>query len=81
MGRLDDYRSALLVANPTVPAATLEQALDAKRPGFQSFIVDHGLGPLWHQRTQREEFHASRLAAEALFLAQEKALREIDALL
>jgi hypothetical protein len=36
------------------------------------------LGPQWHLRTEREEFHDSRLVAEALFLAQEHALKDID---
>jgi hypothetical protein len=78
MTRLDDYRSALLVASPDVSGADLERALDEGGPEFVSFIGDHGLGPLWHARTGRAEFQTSRLAAEALYLAQEKALHEID---
>ena len=81
MGRLDDYRTALLAAWPELPGATLTEALDAGGPRFASFIIDHGLGPLWHARTGRDEFHASRLSAEALYLAQEHALHEIDAIL
>jgi len=81
MTPLDDYQSAMLAAYPEVPDAALGRALDEGGPQFVSFIVDHGLGPLWHERTGRGEFHASRLSAEALFLAQEDALREIDAVL
>jgi hypothetical protein len=55
--------------------------LDAGGERFASYIIDHGLGPLWHSRTGREEFHANRLSAEALYLAQERALREVDELL
>lgn len=81
MTRLDDYRSALLVAFPETSDAELAAALDAIGPAFASFIIDQGLGPLWHARTGRDEFHESRLAAEALYLAQEHALIEIDATL
>ena len=44
-----------------------------------SFVIGHGLGPLWHARTGHAEFHESRMQAEAIFLAQDKALREIGA--
>jgi hypothetical protein len=81
MTRLDEYRSALLAACPDVSDAKLARALDARAPCFVSFIVDHGLGPLWHERSGRVGFHASRLSAEALYLAQENALSEIDTLL
>lgn len=81
MSRLDNYRSALLAANPDVSDAELVRALDERKDQFVSFVVDHGLGPLWHGRTGRKEFHASRLSAEALFMAQESALREIDLVL
>ena len=80
MGRLDDYRAALRAARPETQPAELVEALDTGGPRFASFVVDHGLGPLWHARTGREEFHASRLAAEALYLAQAHALEEIDTL-
>ena len=81
MRRLDEYRSALLAAIPDVPDAELAAALEKGGPDFTSFIVDHGLGPLWHERMRGDEFHASRLSAEALYLAQEHALKEIDSLL
>jgi hypothetical protein len=81
MTRLDDYRSALLATYPDLSDAELVQALDAGGPGFASFIVDHGLGPLWHERTERDEFRESRLLAEALYAAQEHALGEIDVVL
>ena len=81
MTRLDDYRSALLAAFPDVADAELAAALEKGGPDFVSFVIDHGLGPLWHERTGRDEFHECRLSAEALYLAQEHALGEIDAVL
>ena len=78
MARLDDYQSALLIADPGTTDAGLARAMDAGGPGFTGFIVDHGLGAMWHARTKREEFRECRLAAEALFLAQERALYEVD---
>jgi hypothetical protein len=74
MTRLDDYRSALLATFPEVSDTALESALDNGGPEFVSFVIDHGLGPLWHARTGRAEFHESRLSAEALYIAQENAL-------
>jgi len=79
MTRLDDYRSALLAAFPECGDAELAAALEKGGPNFVSFIIDHGLGPLWHERMPRDEFRESRLSAEALYLAQEHALKEIDA--
>ena len=81
MTRLDDYQSALLAADPEVMDAALARAIDLGGERFVTFVVDHGLGPLWHARTGRGEFHASRLSAEAFYLGQEHALSEIDALL
>jgi hypothetical protein len=81
MGRLDDYRTALLVADPAVSDAALVRALDSAGPDFDIFVVDHGLGPLWHERTGRSEFHQSRMAAEALHMAQERALKEVDSVM
>jgi len=81
MSRLDDYQSALLAAFPDVADETLIHALDSGAAQFVSFVVDHGLGPQWHLRTGRAEFHESRLAAEAFYLAQEHALKDIDAAL
>ena len=77
MSRLDEYRTAMLAANADVSAETLNLDLDESGPEFVSFIVDHGLGPLWHTRTGRDEFHESRLTAEALYLAQENGLNGI----
>ncbi len=51
MTRLDDYRSALLAAFSSVSAAELAEIVDTGGPDFVSFIIDHGLGPLWHERT------------------------------
>jgi hypothetical protein len=81
MTRLDDYRSALLAAFADFSDAELAAVLETCGPNFVSFIIDHGLGPLWHERTARDEFRESRLAAEALYLAQEHTLKEIDAAL
>jgi hypothetical protein len=81
MSRLDKYRAALLAVFPDVTFETLSETLDAGGPGFASFVISHGLGPLWHERTGHEEFRESRLAAEALFLAQQDALADIDAVL
>lgn len=81
MSRLDDYRSAMLAVIPAVEDAELIRALDAGGSPFVSFVIDHGLGPLWRDRTGRDEFRESRLSAEALFLAQEQAIRDIDSAL
>ena len=81
MSRLDIYRTALLAADPAVSSDDLCAALAREEPGFADFVVDHGLGPMWHERTGREEFYASRMQAEALFVMQEKALLDIDAAL
>jgi hypothetical protein len=81
MTRLDDYRSALLVARPDAPEGALDRVLDEGGPAFAEFIVDHGLGPMWHARTGNDAFHGSRVTAEALYMAQDKALHEIDELL
>ena len=78
MSRLDKYHSALLAAFPDVSEETLVRELDSGGSKFAAFIIDHGLGPQWHLRTERAEFHDSRMAAEALFLAQEHALKDID---
>jgi len=77
MSRLDTYRAALQVADPAVSPEALVRMLDARGPAFASLVVDHGLGPIWHERTGREEFRDSRMAAEALFLVQKEALRTI----
>jgi hypothetical protein len=81
MTRLDDYHSAMLAGLPDVTVADCERVLDAQSSNFPTFITDHGLGPLWHERTGRSEFRESRVAAEALYALQEHALREIDGVL
>jgi hypothetical protein len=78
MSPLDEYRSALLIADPEVAVSELMSVLDNGGERFVSVVIEHGLGPVWHQRTGREEFHESRRRAEVLFVAQEKALQEID---
>lgn len=81
MTRLDDYRSALHVGFSEVPDEDLMRALEEGGPDFASFVIDHGLGPTWHARTGRAEFRDSRLAAEALYAAQQHALHDIDTVL
>jgi hypothetical protein len=81
MSRLDDYRTALLVAHPDVAVERLVAALDERPAEFPRFVVDMGLGPLWHERTRRAEFYEARVQAEALYLAQERSLDEIGAVL
>jgi len=78
MSRLDKYRSAMLAAFPDVDDEQLACELGKQDEHFAQFVIDHGLGPLWHGRTGREEFRASRLAAEALYMVQAQALAEID---
>jgi hypothetical protein len=80
MNRLDDYRSAMLAAFPDVQDETLAELVDNGGRDFVGLVTDHGLGPLWHERTGRDEFRQSRLLAEAMFLAQERALGEIESL-
>ena len=81
MTRLDDYRAALCVGFPDVSDAGLADILAKSGSDFARFIVDHGLGPLWHERTGSAEFQESRRVAEALYGAQEHALREVAAVL
>ena len=81
MSRLDDYRSALLAAFPEVDDTELIKVLDARGGQFASFIIDHGLGPLWHERTGRDEFLDCRRAGEALYLEQAQAIDEIGSIL
>ena len=78
MGRLDDYRTAMLVADPAVSSDALERALDNSHAEFDVFVIAHGLGPLWYARTGRREFKESRLTAEAMYMAQKAALRDVD---
>ena len=81
MTRLHDYRSALRAGFAEVADDELLRTLDERGTDFAAFIVDHGLGPLWHARTGRDAFRESRMRAEALYLAQQKALEEINAVL
>jgi len=81
MSRLDTYRAALQVANPLVKREQLCRVLDAWGAGLVSAIIDLGLGPLWHDRVGRQEFHDSRMEAEARFLVQQRALGEVDRVL
>ena len=60
MTRLDDYRSALRAGFAEVTDQALERTLDGRGEDFVAFIVDHGLGPLWHVRTGRAGFRESR---------------------
>jgi hypothetical protein len=81
MSRLDNYRTAMLAAHTEVSVAALNRELDERGPAFATFVVDFGLGPLWHARTRRDEFHASRVSAEARYLAQIHALEVVNAVL
>jgi len=81
MARLDKYRLAMQATYEGATAQCLVEAFDARESDFANFIVDHGLGPVWHSRTGREEFKDARRAAEALFLAQHNALGDIGAAL
>jgi hypothetical protein len=81
MDRLVSYRLAMLAAFPDVPREKLTGVMNTAGPGFINFVVEHGLGPVWHERTGREEFRPARRQAEALFLAHQEALKEIDAIL
>ena len=81
MRRLDSYRLAMLAAFPEVPDQKLVEAMEAGGPTFPYFVEEHGLGALWHERTGREEFRAARRLAEALYLTQEQALKDIDSIL
>jgi hypothetical protein len=81
MTRLDNYRLAILAVRPEVSDKELKKVLDEKGPEFPHFIVAHGLGALWHERTGQMEFRASRRSAEALYIAQAHALAEIDLIL
>lgn len=81
MSRLDDYQTALLAAHDAVSKAELVSVIDGRGEAFPQFVIDHGLGPLWHERTGLAQFDDSRMQAEALYLAQSVALREIGATL
>ncbi len=77
MSRLDDYRAALLATFEQVSDEELRRELDARDDAFVSFVVDHGLGPLWRERTGSEALHESRMAAEVLFAVHERALQNV----
>ena len=81
MSRLDDYRTALLAAHSDVSDEELSMVLDTRGAEFTGFVIDHGLGPLWHERTGNEAFYKSRMQSEALFAMQERALGDLDAAL
>ncbi len=81
MSRLDKYQTALLATFADVSKESLVRELDSAGDDFVAFVIDHGLGPQWHDRTERVEFREVRLAAEALYLAQEHALADIETVL
>lgn len=81
MTSLDIYRLALEAASADAGDAALGRLLAASDDGFATFAIAHGLGPLWHARSGHEMFREARMAAEALYLAQEAALLEITAAL
>ena len=78
MSRLNSYRSAMLAAFPELSNDALHDELEAGGSRLIRQIIDFGLGPLWHHRTGRREFHDTRMVAESLYLAQEQAIREFD---
>ena len=81
MQRLDSYRLAMLAAFPGVADDELDRALQSLGPTCASFIDQHGLAAVWHERTGYEEFRDMRRRDEALYLGQEQVLTEIDAIL
>ena len=81
MSRLEDYQTALLAAHDVVPKAELVSVIDGRGESFRQFVIAHGLGPLWHERTGLAEFDDCRMQAEALYLAQSAALGEVTAIL
>ncbi|MGI9222757.1 MAG: nucleotidyltransferase family protein [Woeseiaceae bacterium] len=81
MQRLDDYRAAMLAVFSETPDEVLEDNLQQRGSNFVSFVVDYGLGPLWHVRTGLDEFRESRMVSESLFLVHVDALKHIDTVL
>lgn len=81
MQGLDDYRTAMLAVFPETTDQMLADTLLRCGSDFETFVVDYGLGPLWHVRTGREAFYASRMLAESLFLVHVHALEHIDRVL
>ena len=71
----------MLAADRDASSDTLNKTIVESGPEFVPFVVDHGLGPLWHERTGHHVFHASRMSAEALYIAQENAIADIDFLM
>jgi hypothetical protein len=78
MARLEEYRLAMLPVRENCTKNQLIQVLNSQEPGFSDFVISHGLGPLWHAQTGSKTFKASRHAAEALYLAQERALADVS---
>lgn len=81
MQALHTYRQAILAAFPEVSKQQLLESVSYGGDEFAAFVISHGMGPMWHVRTELKAFRKSRLDAEALYAVQEKALREIDAAL
>jgi len=75
--RLTSYRAALEVADRNVPDQELISALQDGGTDFQRLIIESGLGPFWHNSTRTSGFHAIRMAAEAQYMAQSRALQEL----
>lgn len=89
-------RLALAPARPDLSAETLGNAialaLDEGEATFTAFLIDNGLGPLWHQALHShalqdrvsavalDALRLSRFAAAAQYLSQNAALRQIDQL-
>lgn len=71
------YRSALKVAEPNLPNGALISTLQDGGAHFQDLVTQSGLAPFWHNRTNISELHAIRMAAEAQYMAQSRALLEL----
>ncbi len=90
------HRLALAPTRPETSAETLENAIDlalsSGEAAFITFLLDTGLGPVWHQALHAcelqgrislaslEALKASRFVATAHYLPQIAALRQIDSL-
>lgn len=79
MVQLREYRLALSGALAAATRDDLIGLLNTQGSSFVDFVVRHGLGPVWHARTGSKAFKNARHAAEALYLAQEQALDDIEA--
>lgn len=80
MPRFALSRTALQAVFPAVTAATLQSALANGGPELEAHIISQQLAPLWHERTRAIAFAGVRLNATMVYMRQEAAVQEIDAL-